>query len=270
MEWITPNKLVVCLYKSHPESSQRSARVWREGAALPSDIQAIRNEHVRFAYQLAKKSVTWAAGPFSDFSGGLRILSVNSIDEAKIATKGDPYFTNSFHYGEEFHEWIIHMPIEKASPLHKEQLEEGLKKIGIVPAKKIPEWTTPEKLFVCLCRNSHAHAQRSQKSWGAEAPVSLEVQAIRDEHLRYAYGLGEKGITWAGGPFADFSGPLSIYAVNSLEEAIKAKREDPFYRNGFIYDDRYFEWTIHGPIAKASPAHKDGLKKVYLDAGINI
>lgn len=267
MEWITPDRLIACIYKSRPESAQRSARLWNEGAALAPDIQAIRNEHLRYNFGLAQKGMTFAAGPFADFSGGLRILSVDSIDEARKAITGGPYFTNSFHYGEEFHEWIIHMPLEKASSLHKNWLEKGLKKLGIVPPKIVPQWTTPEKLFVCLCKRSPSHAQRPVEKGAA---ISAEAEAVFNEHLRYAYGLGERGITWAGGPFADSTGTLSIYAVNTFEEARKVKREDPFYKNGFIYDDRYFEWTIHGPLAKAAPAHKERLQAAYLKAGITV
>lgn len=267
MDWITPEKLFVCTYKSSPESSQRSAKLWNEGVALPPEKEAIRNEHLRHVNRISQKGITFAAGPFRDFSGGIRILSVNSVEEARSVTREDPFFKHGHHYGDEYHEWIIHMPLDKASALHKEWLTQSLKVIGINHVSKTPQWTTPEKLFVCLCKRRQDQEQRAH---GPGAGLSPEEEAVRNEHLRYAYALGEKGITWAGGPFKDNTGTLSIYAVNSLEEAREAKRKDPFYQNGYLYDDVYHEWMIHGPFEKASPDHKEFLRKSHLKAGVKL
>ncbi len=130
------------------------------------------------------------------------------------------------------------------------------------------EWNTPDRLFVCLCKLSPEHSQRLSKLYDKGATLSLEVDAIRREHLYYTYGIAEKGILWAGGALGNFGGTLSIYAVNSVEEAERAKRDDPYYIKGYLYDDKYAEWFIHQPIGKASPRDRAKLEQGLREAGV--
>jgi len=62
------------------------------------------------------------------------------------------------------------------------------------------------------------------------------------EHARYMTDLWQRGIFWAGGPTADGKTGIEIYAVDTLEEAIKAQRNAPAYVHGYLYEDTYFEW----------------------------
>ncbi|GEM_PF-4742038 len=115
------------------------------------------------------------------------------------------------------------------------------------------EEKAPERLFACFCKRN---------------PSPSNIDPARNEHLRYVYDLGEKGITWAAGPLGGHQGTLSIYKVNTEEEARKAKRNDPYYLNGMFYDDRYYEWFIHAPLNLASPAHKSMLEESLRKAGL--
>ena len=90
--------------------------------------------------------------------------------------------------------------------------------------------TSPEKLFVCLLKvRNDEGAERIGK-------------AIGEEHGRYMADLWQRGIFWAGGPSADPTIGMEIYAVDSVEEAKKAMRNAPLYVKGVLYEDKYFEW----------------------------
>jgi uncharacterized protein YciI len=88
----------------------------------------------------------------------------------------------------------------------------------------------PEKLFLCLL-----------KTKPVKGPEDM-LKAIREKHARYMGDLWQKGIFWAGGPTADGSIAIEIYSVDTVEEAQKAQRNAPLYVNGFLYEDKYFEW----------------------------
>jgi uncharacterized protein YciI len=97
--------------------------------------------------------------------------------------------------------------------------------------------------------------------------VLADVQAIRESHLRYIYDLA-KNILWAGGPFADWTGGINIFAVDSLEEAKKAQENEPYYANGLMYDAKYSEWVLHAPISMVAPVHKERLEKTLRELGL--
>ena len=90
--------------------------------------------------------------------------------------------------------------------------------------------TKPEKLFVCLVKERHDKAAQEI------------FQATSEEHRRYVMDLWERGILWAGGPSMYPSAGIEIYAVDSVEEAVKVQRNAPLYVKGIIYDDTYYEW----------------------------
>jgi uncharacterized protein YciI len=96
---------------------------------------------------------------------------------------------------------------------------------------------TPKKLFLCLLKTRHG-----EEGWEDIA------KGIHKEHTSYMTDLWQKGIFWAGGPKADGKTGIEIYAVDSIEEAIKAQRNAPFYIKGFLYEDTYLEWhPVHWP-----------------------
>lgn len=126
----------------------------------------------------------------------------------------------------------------------------------------------PKKLFVCVDKTAPSLTEAASKLFTEGTPFPAELNNIRESHLRYVYDLGKNGIIWAGGPSADFTAGLSIFAVDSLEEAKKAQQHDPFYAHGLHYDDKYFEWTIHTPLSKVAPEHRERMKDSYGGLGI--
>lgn len=88
----------------------------------------------------------------------------------------------------------------------------------------------PKKLFVCLVKERHDK-------------VSEDIfKTTSEEHRLYMTDLWQRGILWAGGPLAYPTAGIEIYAVDTIEEAIKAQRKAPLYVKGALYDDTYFEW----------------------------
>ena len=93
------------------------------------------------------------------------------------------------------------------------------------------------------------------------------------QHAFYRVGPGGTegvGYDWEGGPSADWNYELSIFSVTSMEMAQLIRENDPFAQNDFFYDRTYFEWCIHMPLRKASPAHKEALKRFLRGAGVKL
>jgi uncharacterized protein YciI len=88
----------------------------------------------------------------------------------------------------------------------------------------------PHKLFVCLLKSRH-----DEKGWNE---ISASVQ---EAHTRYMIDLWQRGIFWAGGPTAEKTS-IEIFAVDSVDEAIKAQRNAPLYLKGYLHDEKYLEW----------------------------
>jgi uncharacterized protein YciI len=86
------------------------------------------------------------------------------------------------------------------------------------------------KLFVCLVKERHDKAAEDI------------FRATSEEHRRYMQDLWQRGILWAGGPSTCPTAGIEIYAVDSVEEAMKAQRNSPLYVKGALYDDFYYEW----------------------------
>jgi uncharacterized protein YciI len=125
-----------------------------------------------------------------------------------------------------------------------------------------------EKLFICEYKFAPSVAQAVGRFYAEGIPVPAEIQAIREPHLRYVHDLGKRGILWAGGPFADWTGGINIYAVDSLEEAKKAQENEPYHANGLSYDAKYSEWVLHSPLSMAAPIHKERLEKACRELGL--
>ncbi len=130
------------------------------------------------------------------------------------------------------------------------------------------ESTTPEKLFVCLYKIAPSLTEAIGKFYTEGTPLPAELQAVRENHLRYQYDMSIKDMMWAGGPAADPTRGLNIFAVDSLEEARKAQQNDPYSVHGLFYDDEYFEWTVHMPLGKTAPAHRERLEASLRSLGI--
>jgi uncharacterized protein YciI len=90
----------------------------------------------------------------------------------------------------------------------------------------------PQKLFICMLKTR----------FGEKSYESIH-EAAQEEHTRYMSDLWQRGIFWAGGPGPGRTIAIEIYSVETVEEAMKAQRNAPHYRSGYIYEDQYLEWT---------------------------
>ena len=68
-------------------------------------------------------------------------------------------------------------------------------------------------------------------------------QRVRPKHREYLWSLANDGKLLHAGPFADDSGALLIYEVDSQEEAEAMLAADPFSTEGVIVDSTIHEWN---------------------------
>ncbi len=275
MKWTTPERMFVCVNRHSDSYTQSMGGTYNKGQSPASDVSAIRDRHLPYRYALAEKGITWAAGALSGegaegYPFALCLYSVNSLEEAKQAQENDPYTIAGMSVPVEYFEWYIHMPISRAMRSHRAMLEKGLAEAGVKVARRkgAAEWSTPPRLFVCLSKQTEVHRQRLVQEYDNGIRLTDQQESWRYEHLRYVYELGEKGIMWAGGPSADYTKSVSIFAVSSFEEAKKAKQNDPYYIRGLYSDDKYYEWNIHMPLDRASPGHRERLEKDLKRLGV--
>lgn len=255
MEQKAPEKLFACFCKRSPLDIESSIKAF-SGDAGSSEIDPVRREHLRYAYDLAEKGITWAGGPLGNFQGTLSIYEINTEEEARKARRNDPYYLKGMFYDNRYYEWFIHAPLSLCSPAHKVLVQEGLKKAGlegITESQNRPE--SPQRLFVCF---------------SGMAPLTRGTGEIVREHFRYQFGyLMKESLIWAGGPLGNYEACLQIFAVNSIGDAKNIVERDPFSIKGIFYDNQYYEWFIHMPLRKASPAHKEKLRQSLKQVGIN-
>ena len=76
------------------------------------------------------------------------------------------------------------------------------------------------------------------------------VARVRPEHRAYMDHLLDTGKLIAGGPYADDSGALFMYEVQSVDEAEAMVASDPYSQQGAIADYQLKSWTV----VKADPA----------------
>ena len=67
------------------------------------------------------------------------------------------------------------------------------------------------------------------------------VRAIAPEHAGYWRDLGPRG--YLGGPFADRSGGLIIFEVDSVQEAERVIAGDPFVREALLENSVVKQWV---------------------------
>lgn len=68
------------------------------------------------------------------------------------------------------------------------------------------------------------------------------IAEIRPLHRAYLTSLKEHGKLWASGPFADDSGALIIYEVETEDEARAIIVQDPFNKAGVFASYEINEW----------------------------
>ena len=121
---------------------------------------------------------------------------------------------------------------------------------------------TPEKLFVCIFRVKAYYYKNVDRLNAKGIPLPPKLKAIRERRVQFTGELMEKGVLWMGGPAVDAPLSMNIFAVDSIEEAIKLQRNDPCFAEGLFYNDKYFEWELHVAFTKVSARLRERHKKL--------
>lgn len=74
-------------------------------------------------------------------------------------------------------------------------------------------------------------------------PDKAKIAQIRPTHRQYLTSLRERGQLAIAGPFTDDSGSCIVYETNSVEEAEKLLKGDPFYSNGIFVSYKLRPWN---------------------------
>jgi uncharacterized protein YciI len=74
----------------------------------------------------------------------------------------------------------------------------------------------------------------------AMKPDSDRVRTVAPRHAAYWHGLRLPG--YEGGPFADRSGGLITFEVESIEEAARIIASDPFVREALLETSAVKQW----------------------------
>jgi len=274
----TPPRLFVCSAKTKYEIGAALERAFREGTDLPKDIQACHNKQLVYDYNLGERGLYWESGPSADFTEILYIFSTNGLEEAQKLLHNSPFYKEGIFYDDGWFEWHIHAPFWRSNI---PEVTEGnlYRKFGVLPdyppeikpvVKKIlVNVVTPPKLFASFARVDMESMQKISQDIESGGPIPV-FQIQHFFNRAGAGGMGPMGYDWAGGPSIDHSYDLTILSVNSLQTAQFLRENDALARHGLFYDFRYFEWCIHMPLKKASPAHKEAIKYCLRDAGVNV
>ncbi len=129
VEIVTPPKLVVCLARADVSRLKQLEKNHKEGRPIPSFL-------VQHAFNrlgpggTAAMGYDWEGGPSADSVYDLTILSVGSLEMARLLRENDPFTQHGLFYQLEYFEWFIHTPFRKASPGHREGLRQLLGQSG--------------------------------------------------------------------------------------------------------------------------------------------
>ena len=271
----TPGELFVCSAKIKPEAGEPLKIAFEADKNIPEYLEHLYHNHLAYAYEHIEKY--FQAGPSVDFKEIVYVFKTENIDEAKQLMHNDPFYKEGFYYDDSWFPWEIHSPRWKTPEHWKETHNNFLANVGIIPKYlqgikqpveevRIDE-ITPYKLFASFCKMN----EKIMQPW--MAPESTTSLASFIQHVYYCNGpggVGTMGYHWLAGPSTDFSQDLTILSVNSLFMAQLVRENDPLVKINAFYDISYFEWCIHLPVRKASPQHKDKLKKFLQDAGISL
>ena len=285
-----PDNLFVCSAKIKLEAGRALKNAFEAGTSLPKDLQATYNEHLIYAYALGEKGLYWEAGPSADFTEVLYIFSTDSLEEAQKLMQNDPFYKEGIFYGDLWFQWAIHSPIWEANLPHRELIETVNREFGIwpkyPPGVKPPvreikvELTTPPKLFASLAKINPEYIEKINQAVveyieksNQDVEASRPVPAFFTHHVFNRdgpSGTTQMGYDWESGPSVDWRYDLSTFSVNSIEMARLIRENDAFVQHGVFYDCTYFEWCIHMPFRKASPTHKEALKRFLRGAGVKL
>ncbi len=129
VEVVTPPKLVVSLARVDVSRIKQIEIDHKKGKPIPSFlVQHVFN-------RLGPGGTTpmgydWESGPSADSLYDLTILSVGSIEMARLLRENDPFTQHGLFYQPDYFEWFIHMPFRKVSPGRREALQQLLEQSG--------------------------------------------------------------------------------------------------------------------------------------------
>jgi hypothetical protein len=137
-----------------------------------------------------------------------------------------------------------------------------------IEIKLIAGTPIPERLYVCLARVKPRAAAFLRAAYEAGKPLPRNLADLNDEHIVHEHNFGENGACWEGGPSPDFRDLLYVFSVDSLERARSLVQADPFYREGVIYQDIWFGWSVHVPPWKLAPPQREEIESLMRDVGV--
>jgi hypothetical protein len=251
-----PEKLFVCSAKIDNKVGVLLRNAFNKGTEVSRSLTNLYNEHLVYTYGLGEKALFYEAGPSVKFDGILYIFATDNMEDSKKLMHGDPFHKEGIFYDDSYFEWHIHSPLWKSHlpPMPEQEIEV---KVDVV---------TPQHLFVAFGK-FNVEPMKDWMAGKAERPIYQILHLINRDGTG---GMGTMGFDWALGPSQDVTRILHIFAVPSLSMAQFVNETDALYRWGLMSDFRYFEWCIHFPLRKASPQHKDVLKRLLGNAGIKV
>lgn len=137
-----------------------------------------------------------------------------------------------------------------------------------IEIKLVPNIPLPSSLFVCLARIKPKAADFLRAAFITGKPLPKNLAALHNAHLAHQYNLGETGSCWEGGPSPDFKQVLYVFAAGSPEEARGLVQNDPFFREGIIFQEMWFGWSVHVPPWKLAPTEREGIEWLMRDVGV--
>jgi uncharacterized protein YciI len=123
---------------------------------------------------------------------------------------------------------------------------------GPIETRIVSNELIPARLFACFAEVSLEAAAELNRTYETGENLPQDLSDLYDRHLLYTRQLGENGSVWEGGPSADFTRTLNIYATPDMESAKQLMHEDPLYTAGVLTNDWWIEWSVHTPYWKTS------------------
>ena len=237
-----PDPLFACSARVRQDVAAALHARFAAGTELSGDLLARYRAHLAYCHGLGEKF--YEAGPSADFTEILFIYRAGSLEEARQLMAGDPFHADGTLFDEWFFEWTIHVPLYKSN-------------LPDLPGQTVEvkvEVTTPQGLVAAFGTMDLEPEQFF--GWQQKRAPRPLFQLLHLFQTHGEGGLGPTGIAWAFGPIADTNKVMHILAVPSVEMARFFNESAALARWGVLKDFRYFEWSIHYPVRKATPRHK--------------
>jgi hypothetical protein len=132
----------------------------------------------------------------------------------------------------------------------------------------VPKVPMPDRLYICMAKIKPKAAVLLRAAFAAGKSLPKNLLALLNGHLALHYNLGQAGSCWEGGPSPDFKEVLYIFAAGSLDEARGLVQGDPFFREGIIFQDVWFGWSVHVPPWKLASRQREEIERLMRDVGV--